>query len=238
MTKYLHEYKKNGKTYYKIRRQIHNKEYYIINTTSKTLALHVLNECDHVQWNIEKIIEIKNHYQKEKPIPENRYITQEQPPRKGYRIQKWTNNRAKYYGKAQTIQHARQIRNHLQQTGWKYPKYQKRKVTPNKYITKINNNTYQIRIPTKKGKQITRNCQTYHEAIQIRKQILQGNIPPAYKNHPHRYIQKTSTGKYAIVRNEDNTTITYDQCNTLQEAIKERDFWESIRWDWDLIDLY
>ena len=56
------------------------------------------------------------------------------------------------------------------------------------------------------------------------------------KNKPllreNQYIYLETNGRYIIRRQGES----YNKFKTLSEARKERDYWESIHWDWEMIE--
>lgn len=234
--KYLKEYQKKGQTYYLLRKQYQGKQYTIIHTPQQDTALKVWYECEKSQWIQHEVMKIKEKYEKQQPLlRDTQYIT---PDKKGgYRIQKWTQGRTKYYGKTRTLPHAKKIRDYLITHNWKKPILQKRRVSPNKYLVRQNNGKYTIR---------RRNINygtynTYHEAVQARKKLITNEWDKKYsktiKDNPNRYIH-TYKGVYTIKKVINGETTQYGTYHTLEEARSERDFWESINFDWDLLDLY
>lgn len=235
--KYFHEIHKGGHVYYRVRRQIQNKEYMVIWTRSKPLALQCYHECKQYKWEPEKLLELREKYRQQKPIRPNQYI---QPDDKGgYRVCKWTKGRVKYYGKAQTLEHARKIRDYLIEKGWTRPVYTKPEVSPTRGIQRLDNGKY--RILHKQQHYGTFN--TYNEAIQERRRQQQEGwkqrrIKAYGQNNPYRHVYKTPLGKYTVKKKIDGVVTYFAQCSTIEEAVEERDFFESINWDWDMLDLY
>ncbi len=59
-----------------------------------------------------------------------------------------------------------------------------------------------------------------------------------FHNFEDRYLRKNPSGTFTIqkvINNHKETFGTYKKIHTAREA---RDFWESINWDFDLLDLY
>ena len=238
--KYFKQYKKNGRTYYSIRKQYKKKELTIIHTPDKEEALRVYKECDNVDWNKEALQAIKEKYKQRKKIRENQYIYNDDHG--GYRIAKWNKGRCKYYGKSSTIEHARKIRDYLIRNGWKRTQYQNKNVSPNKYLSRTNHNHYSI---NKDGHNYG-TFNTYQEAITYRQHLIKNNWDKREshrirgKTNPHRYItvQNKGVNPYQIVKQIGGRMEYFGCFPTMEEAMVERDFLESIDWDWDLIDLY
>ena len=236
--KYLSTIRKGNKTFYRIRKNYDGKEYQIFQSPSKEITLQVYKECQDADWEKEATLQIRDHYRENRPLTkEDQYITLDS--KGGYRIQRWKNGRVKYYGKAKTKEHARKIRDHLIMKGWKYTHYQKRNVSPTKYIRR-QGNKYLIRTPQ---------CyygifNTFSEAVQYRKHLIAHNWEEEYAKiverprTPHHNIYPTQNGTYIVKKQTNGVGTVYATCKTLEEAISERDFFESIDWDWDLIDLY
>ena len=51
-----------------------------------------------------------------------------------------------------------------------------------------------------------------------------------------KYISM-SGGKFLVSKNFGNRLERFDLCDTLEQAIECRDFWVSVCWDWDCVDL-
>ena len=63
--------------------------------------------------------------------------------------------------------------------------------------------------------------------------------PRRPNNTELRYISYHKVDDYYRIQKVIDNHMTYfSSCKTLEEAIHERDFWESIDWDMDLLDLY
>lgn len=80
---------------------------------------------------------------------------------------------------------------------------------------------------------------TADEAIQHRNKLVkQGTIKPRLgvhkiKYYPDRYIIKTPANTYAILKRHNGKNEHFGTYNTLEDAREERDYWESIGWDYD-----
>ena len=85
---------------------------------------------------------------------------------------------------------------------------------------------------------------TYNEAVQKRNQLIENGWNKDLiqyqrgQNNPDRYICENSSGNYRIQKVVNGEIIHFGVCNSIEEARSERDFWESINWDFDLLDLY
>ena len=80
---------------------------------------------------------------------------------------------------------------------------------------------------------------TEHEAIQCRNKLLkQGIIKPKLglhkiKYYPNRYIIRTPANTYAIIKRHNGKNEHFGTYRSLENARKERDYLESIGWDYD-----
>lgn len=235
--KYFHVVQRGKHTYYRVRRQIQKKEYLVIWTTCRELAMQCYLECVDCDWQPEKLEELRRKYQQLKPTRDNQYIQHDD--KGGYRISKWSKGRVKYYGKTSTLENARRIRDHLIRTGWKRPHYTKKEVSPTRGIQRLTTGKYKLC----HDNQYYGTFNTYHEAIQERrKQEKEGwkqrPVKPCAKNNPYRHIQKTTNNKYSVKKIVGGQLTSFAVCESLGEAVEERDFFESIDWDWDMLDLY
>ena len=85
---------------------------------------------------------------------------------------------------------------------------------------------------------------TYNEAVQKRNQLIEHNWDKTLitlekgKDNPDRYISKTKSNSYALVKMVDGELVHFGTYHSLDDAREDRDFWESINWDFDLLDLY
>ena len=77
------------------------------------------------------------------------------------------------------------------------------------------------------------------EAIQLRNKLIQeGTLKERRGKHrikdwQNRYIKKTYNGKYAVQKQVNGEYCWFGVWNTLEDAIDERDYLESIGWDYD-----
>lgn len=236
LPKHVSKLVKNGRTFYRIRKYKDGKEYQIFQSPNLQLVLDCLTECEAVKWDEYYLEGIKKKYKKKLKHP-NQYITADD--KGGYRIQKWSKGRVKYYGKASTLEHARKIRDYLIDKEWARPQYQKRKVSNTKYIVRQPNGKYKIH----RWDEHYGTYNSFSEAIEARKQLNANNWDKSIvkywnvKDNIDRYIQP-SGDKYRIQKHINGVRIHFGTCNTLEEARAERDFFESINWDWDMLDLY
>lgn len=237
--KYLSKFTKDGNTFYRIRKSYDKKEYQIFQSPSKEITLRVYKECQEVGWEKESLLQIRDHYRKHRPIHrENQYIALDD--KGGYRIIKWGNGRVRYYGKSHYYPEAVKIRDYLVRNNWKKPVLHKRCVSPNKYLQRMSNGRYQI----KYNHTYYGTYDTYKEAVQKRNQLIEHNWDKTLitlergKDNPDRYITKTKSNSYALVKMVDGEHVHFGTYASLSDAREDRDFWESINWDFDLLDLY
>ena len=79
---------------------------------------------------------------------------------------------------------------------------------------------------------------TREEAIQHRNQLVQKGVitnrvgKHRIKNYENRYIQKTHSNKYRIQKKIDGVIQHFGVFSTISEAREERDYLESIGWDY------
>lgn len=160
---------------------------------------------------------------------------------KSYKIIRMKHGKRKYYGGHQSYHEAMSMYNKLEANGWKKPILVRPRHTGKwKHITK-----------TKNGYRIQKNSfhygifATFEEAYKY-KQYLEDHDwdkKLAYrkrgKYNPHRYISvNRGVNPYHIVKRIDGRLEYFGCFPTMEEAMAERDFLESINWDWDLIYLY
>lgn len=231
--KYFHVQERNGKTYYRVRRYIHNKEYNVIYTQNKHVAMQCYYKCIDCDWEPEQLLELKKYYMEHKALTHPlQYITFEQ--RKNvYRIQKWVKGRVKRFGQAKTLLDAIELRNTVMNEGWKKVHYTHRKYSPAKYLSRNKNNKYRVSVPG--HKHVT--AENYIEAVAIRNAMLDGTYEHVDNINPHRYItvRKNKTMVSYYLKKDG---VMYGTYHSWEDAVADRDFWESIHWDMDLLDLY
>ena len=237
--KYLNKFTKDGNTFYRIRKYFGKEEFQIFQSPSKEIALQVYKECQDSNWEKEALLRIRDHYRKHRPLHrENQYITKDD--KGGYRIIKWENGRVRYYGKSHYYPEAVKIRDYLVRNNWKKPILHKKSVSPKKYLERRTNGKYII----KYKKEHYGTYDTYREAIQKRNQLIEHgwdkSLVSFQKGHdnPNRYITKTKSNSYALKRMFNGESVHFGTYHTIEDAREDRDFWESINWDFDLLDLY
>ena len=104
-------------------------------------------------------------------------------------------------------------------------------------------NTYNIISSNNGVKTVHYKTQDLQKAIKKRKELINRGIikhlrkgRPCQEN-PNRYIYPKGKG-YCIKKNINGKLTYFNTFPTLEDARKERDFLESIGWDWDNIDYY
>ena len=175
---------------------------------------------------------------------DNTYIY---PSRNKYVIRKTIYGKRKYYGTFETLQEARKYRDFLVDHAWN-TKYIKKNYNINRYIKKHRKKYYiSKRID---GKDVYFGTfETLQEAREYRDFLEEHDWNPEYRKIS-RYSQwnKNNLPKNIYYNNKQNTysvrkvfnyePITFGTYHTLEDAIHERDFWMSIDWDMDMLDLY
>ena len=81
------------------------------------------------------------------------------------------------------------------------------------------------------------------EAVKIREHILKNKLSPSHirrynTSSEDRYIYKQINGNFGIIKRVNGRAIRFGTYHSLEDARCERDFWESIDWDFDLLDLH
>ena len=156
-----------------------------------------------------------------------------------YNIYRMEHGKRKYYGSHKSYHEAMSMYNKLEANGWKKPILVRPRHTGKwKYIYKTKG-AYMIY----KDRFYYGTFATFEEAYKY-KQYLEDHDwdkKLAYRKrgkcNPHRYIVKNN-GSYSIHKSVDGKIVVFATCKKLEDAIAERDFLESINWDWNLIDLY
>lgn len=161
-----------------------------------------------------------------------------------YNIYKYMNKECYFYGKYNTIDEARQHRDFLVDHDW-----------DKQYIVCPDNSTQYIRLINGKYciyKTINKTCHYFgtfnslEEAQIYRDFLVDHDWDLQYKKYtrgPHRNPSKyisygKKDNKYHLSKTIRGVNTHFGSYNTLQEAVHERDFWESINWNIDLLDLY
>lgn len=165
-----------------------------------------------------------------------------------YVIRKRIQGKMKYYGIFTTLDEARGYRDFLEEHCWN-PKYIKKNNNPNKNIKK-HRKKYSL-IKKINGKEVYFGLfDTLQEAREYRDFLEKHNWNQKYRKIQHHNFQ---WNKYNLPKNihynkQQNTynvrkVFNYKQVHfgtyhSLEEAVHERDFYQSIDWDFDLLDLY
>ena len=100
----------------------------------------------------------------------------------------------------------------------------------------IKHSTYDAWFIQDKDKKYHGTYKTKEEAVrQLCKLIDDGTITlPRLK--PTRYISKKNDHLYCINKRIGGRTVYFGSFHSLEDAMRERDFLESIDWNWDDID--
>ena len=241
LPKYVSRYKKDGRTFYRLRKNYKKQEIQVVQHPSLDYVLRCRTECEKAGWDKEKILELKNKFNLEKPLRDSQYIYKDD--KGGWRIAKWEKGRVRYYAKSRYYPEAVKIRDYLVEHNWKKPILHKRSVSPNKYLHRAENGKYYLR----KGGKTYGTYDSWLEAVRMRNKLIENgwdNSIVHYKrgaNNPYRYISvKEYKGKksYHVKKMINDENVHFSTCSSLEEAVRERDFWESINWDFDLLDLH
>lgn len=174
---------------------------------------------------------------------DNTYIY---PSRNKYVIRKTIYGKRTYYGTFETLQEARKYRDFLVDHAWN-TKYIKKNYNINRYIKKPRKKYYiSKRID---GKDVYFGTfETLQEAREYRDFLEEHEWNPKYRkisrnsqwnknNLPKNIYYNPKQNTYAIRKVFNQEPITFGTCHTLEEAVHERDFWMSIDWDMDMLDL-
>lgn len=239
LPKYVSKSVKNGRTFYRLRKYYNGKEIQLVQHPQLDYVLRCRTECEKVGWEKDKILELKQRFKENKPLRKDQYIYPDD--KGGYRIAKWEKGRVRYYGKSHYYPEAVKIRDYLVEHDWKKPVLHKRKVSPKKNLERRDNGQYAIYYQG----EYYGTYSNYMEAVHYRNMFIENNwnkrFIPYMRAHgnPNRYLyQSDVTGHWCIQKMIDGVNISFGVCYSLEEAREERDFWESINWDFDLLDLY
>lgn len=238
LPKYVSKYNKDGRTFYRLRKYYNGKEILLVQHPQLEYILQCRTECEKVGWEKDKILELKQRFKENKPLRKDQYIYPDD--KGGYRIAKWEKGRVRYYGKSHYYPEAVKIRDYLVEHGWKRPVLHKKSVSPNKYLQRMSNGRYTIQ---KKGKGYG-TYDSYQEAIQMRNKLIENGWDSSIvqyqrgKNNPYRHIWTDNEGTYKVHKWVGDVMVHFGTYHSLEDAVCERDFWESINWDFDLLDLY
>ena len=78
------------------------------------------------------------------------------------------------------------------------------------------------------------NYPTYKEAFEKAQQLIdEGTLQKPVCQRPLRHIQRTASGNWTIRKTINGERHTYGTFKTLADAMNERDYLESIGWDYD-----
>lgn len=239
LPKYVSKSVKNGVTFYRLRKSYKKKEYQLVQHPQLEYVLSCREQCEKVGWKKEEVIQLKEKFNDEKPLyHDGQYIFPDE--KGGWRIRKWDNGRVKYYGKAHTFEEAKRIRDYLIRHNWKKPVLMKRKVSPNKYLSRTSSGLYRIHY---RGEYY--GTYPYTAAIMRRNYFIDNgwskeNIEYVRgHSNPNRYIAcDNRNGIWVINKVVDGVRVSFGTWHSLDMARRERDFWESINWDFDLLDLH
>lgn len=164
-----------------------------------------------------------------------------------YVIRKSIQGKMKYYGIFTTLDEARGYRDFLEEHCWN-PKYIKKNNNPNKNIKK-HRKKYSL-IKKINGKDVYFGTfETVQEAREYRDFLEEHDWNPEYRkisrysqwnknNLPKNIYYNNKQNTYSVRKVFNHEPITFGTYHSLDEAIHERDFWESIDWSLDLLDLY
>ncbi|WP_455645450.1 hypothetical protein [Methanosphaera sp.] len=169
-----------------------------------------------------------------------------------YQIIKWLNGKTIYFGSFNTLEEAITERDHLIKHNWdkEYSKYYQQQEesihrNPKKYIHYDGWN-YKIYKNVRGKLRYFGGYTTLEEAITMRNYFIDNEwdtslVQYKRKHHPQNPISKNIQhvhGKYILSKYIDGQQQHIGTYDTLEEAVRERTFWEEINWDIDKIDLY
>lgn len=157
-----------------------------------------------------------------------------------------------YLGSYKTFEDAKKYRDDFKKHNWEIsyciehmPHSNHHKKTE-RYIYKRNTKYIIMKAHTYYG-----TFETYTKAVQYKRLLESKNWDKKYiqlkrKTYQHRFPEKKEKyityniqrKKWVVQYCKKQKVIYVGAFNKLEDAIKERDFWESINWNMDLIDLY
>lgn len=174
----------------------------------------------------------------------NEYIYQS---RDKYVIKKTIHGKLTYYGTFLNLNEAKKYRDFLVEHDWD-PKYKKIRDKNMRYIYKVNQKwMIQNRL---NEKHIYFGVYSTLEEAQKRRDFLEEhdwdtkyreitNHTTSEQYHlPRNVYYRKCDGKYEVKKVIDGEIVYAGTYHSLEEAVHERDFYQSINWNMDLIDLY
>lgn len=178
-----------------------------------------------------------------------RNITKRQYKNKTYyRIVKQIHGKRWYYGKFDSPEQAMQRRDFLEDHQWDIKYACKPKCE--KYIQKSVSGKYNVSKRIKNNQIYYGTFSTLEEAVQYRNFLINHDWNQRYRkiirkkrkhNTPMKYIhyrKNKQDNTYWVQKSVNGEIMIFGTYHTLEEAVHERDFWESIDWNLDLLDLY
>lgn len=216
-----------------------------ITSQDKTEIMEIYNQCQQAEWKPTEIMKIIEEKQKQKG-----YTTRQV---RKIRVNKNNENYTLFikgfYITTGTIPKIKKTIQEYIQTGYNdqfidmHTYQQSHPHNPEKYISYIPRvKKYRVSRTTNNGQlHYYGQYNTLEEARNKKQQLIQEGWPPPtrkrkkYNTNPEtRFIQKTSTGKYAVMRNGTY----YGTFRTLKDAQEERDWLIENDWNYENIDLY
>lgn len=124
--KYIYYDERSGA--YELAKNVNEKNVYIGRTTEYPLILKLRKKCKEVNWDYDKLMEIKEYFSLNKGLLEEKYGKKRQEkyihelkdrPTKSYQIIKQDKyGKKQYYGVYRTLNHAVKVRDELIKNGW------------------------------------------------------------------------------------------------------------------------
>lgn len=249
--KNIHTDKRKHGTIYNIRKQINGKQYNLCYSRNLDEILPIRDYLESVNWDYNEIENMRIKWDN-KLKHKNQYIYKTEHHGKTiYIIRKWVDGRLLRFGQADTVEKAREIREKCISENWKkthYTNKNTKKYKPSKHVTYKQGIWVLQRTKNNKNHVFGRK-RTYEEILDLRKRVEQANwdtsiseplTNPRPRDSINRYIREDN-GKWGIVKQINSNPKEFfclHGFKTIEEAREERDFWESINWDFDLLDLY
>jgi len=166
-----------------------------------------------------------------------------------YKIEKQINGERLYYGSFNSLEQAMQRRDFLEDHQWDIKYACKPKCE--KYIQKSVSGKYNVSKRINNNQIYYGTFNTLEEAREYRDFLEEHDWNPEYRkivrkkrkhNTPMKYIHyrkdKNNNPRYWIQKSVNGEILVFGTYDSLEDAMHERDFWESINWDMNLLDLY
>lgn len=153
-----------------------------------------------------------------------------------YMINKTIHGKSKYYGTFTTLDEARRYRDFLVDHNWNVCCKKKRNSS---HIFK-NRNKYMIMKRVNSKNEYFGRFDTLEEAKIYRDFLEEHDWDVKYKKSakPSNIYYNKNQNIYVLRKTVNHERVHFGTYSSLEEAVHERDFYQSIDWDLDLLDLY